>query len=134
MNQARGLLADRLDQARMAVADAAHGNAGECIEVALALFVPQPAAFAALEGDRQALVGVHDVRHGVSTPKKHYGGCRRRETGLVMLFCLYAAISLCQTAAPVQAKFCHRNAIADRHTPAVASAICAVPAAPRDRP
>ena len=46
-------------------------NAGERVEIAFALLVPEPAAFAPFKGDGQALVCVHDVRHCVSTPKSN---------------------------------------------------------------
>src|SRR5882672_1554822 len=59
----------------MAVAEPAYGNAGNRVEIALTVRVPQPAAFAALEGDGQPGIGVHYVRHSL-TPRKR----KRRQT------------------------------------------------------
>ena len=69
MNQLRGLFTDGLDQTRMAVSDAADGNAGERVKITFALFIPKQATLAAFERDGKALVSVHDVRHYDSTPK-----------------------------------------------------------------
>ena len=63
MHQAPGLLAHRLDHARVAVAELRHRDAGQEVEVLVALVVPQPRALAAHELDRVARVGAH---HGVA--------------------------------------------------------------------
>ena len=52
-----GLLADRLDQRRVAVADLHHRDAGQEVEVLVALGVPEPRALAAHELDGLARVG-----------------------------------------------------------------------------
>ena len=49
MHQPPGLLADRRDDARVAVADARHRDAGQEVEVLVAVGVPQARALAAHE-------------------------------------------------------------------------------------
>ena len=56
-----GLIRERLHQPRMAVAQRADRDAGERVEIALARLVPEPDTLAALEGDRLAGVGVHQM-------------------------------------------------------------------------
>ena len=60
MHQAPGLLAHRLDHPRMAVAELHHRDAGEEVEVLVALVVPEPRALAAHELDGVAGVGGHE--------------------------------------------------------------------------
>ena len=60
MHQPAGLLADRLDDARVAVAELRDGDAGEEVEVLVALVVPEARALAAHELDRVARVGRHE--------------------------------------------------------------------------
>jgi hypoxanthine phosphoribosyltransferase len=57
MQQVSRLLADRLDQPRMAMAERAHGDAGAEIEVAFPGFIPQPAAGTAHRHKRKTPVG-----------------------------------------------------------------------------
>ena len=62
VDDAPGLLGDGLDQTRMGVTQTGHGDAGEPVQIALALGVPQPHAFAARESHGQPAIGVHQVR------------------------------------------------------------------------
>ena len=68
------LLAQHGGEARMRVTEAAHRNASERVEIALALGIPQPRAFTALESDGKAGVSVHHVRHGTN-PEKSTAAC-----------------------------------------------------------
>ena len=61
MGQQSRLLADRLHHARVAVADVQHRDAGQEVEVLVALGVPQPHAGAADELHRVARVGADRV-------------------------------------------------------------------------
>ena len=77
---ASGLLGDRRHVGRVAVADLDHGDAGEEVQVLVAVGVPQPRALAAHELDLVARVRRHDVvalerlqvreRHSDSAPWK----------------------------------------------------------------
>ena len=58
-----GLLADRGDDGRVAVAQLRDGDAAQEVEVLVALVVPEPCALAAHELDRVARVGGH---HGLA--------------------------------------------------------------------
>ena len=64
VNELAHLLLQGGHQLRMGVAQRVHGNAGQRIQIAVAVHVPQAAACAALHGHRQAGVGVHGVRRG----------------------------------------------------------------------
>ncbi len=60
----------RLREDRMVVPQAIYRDAGEAVEVALALRIPQPRAFAAREGHGLRGVGLHQVRRAhVRSPK-----------------------------------------------------------------
>ena len=61
MHQPARLLAHRLDHRRVAVADRANRDAGEEVEVLVAVGVEQPAALAAHELDRVARVRADHV-------------------------------------------------------------------------
>ena len=63
VDQSADLLRERRDQARMCMPEAVDRDAGECIEIFSALLVGEPRAAAVREGDRQAAIGVHQVRH-----------------------------------------------------------------------
>jgi hypothetical protein len=62
MDEALRLLGDRLRELRMPVAQAAHGDAGERVQVLLAVRIPEPGALAARERHRVGGVRVHHVR------------------------------------------------------------------------
>jgi hypothetical protein len=47
----------------MIVTQGIHGDAGQGIEVRLALLIENTTAFAVSEGDRQPPVSVHQMRH-----------------------------------------------------------------------
>jgi hypothetical protein len=64
VQQAPGLRRDRRDQRRVVVPQRRHGNSRQGVEIALAVGIGQPTAIAMAEGDRQASVGIHQVRHG----------------------------------------------------------------------
>ena len=59
-------------QPGMRIAESVYRDAGERVEVLLALLVPEPDAFAAHEGDRLAGVGVHDVGHAALPENAKY--------------------------------------------------------------
>ena len=71
VDQPACLRSDRLDQPRVAVAESAHRDPGERIEIAFAMRVPYPDAGAALERNRQPFIGVHHVRHKLSVLKNN---------------------------------------------------------------
>jgi len=60
VHQPAGLLADRLDHARVAVPELRDRDAGEEVEVLVALVVPEPGALAAHEFDGIARVRAHE--------------------------------------------------------------------------
>jgi hypothetical protein len=68
----------------MGVAEAVHGNAGNGVEVALAVLGMKPDAFTAHEGDGLAGVGLHEVfGHGINllaATEKQTAAAGRRET------------------------------------------------------
>ena len=61
VQQAAGLLADHLHQARVRVAERVYADAGDEVEVALAGWVKNIAAFAAIQHERIAGVGLEQV-------------------------------------------------------------------------
>ena len=61
VDQRRRLLLDGPDEARVAVAEAVDGDAGQEVQILLALGVVQPRALSAHKRHGQAGVGVHDV-------------------------------------------------------------------------
>ncbi len=63
VDQSTDLLSQRGDQARMRVAEAVDGDASQRIEIFFALLVEEPCTLAVGEGDREPVVGVHQVRH-----------------------------------------------------------------------
>ena len=65
-----GLLGQRLDQMRMRMAEARHGDAGAEIEVLLALFRIEAHAFAMIEGEGGAIVGGQDRRDHRAPPNE----------------------------------------------------------------
>jgi hypothetical protein len=65
-----GLGGDRAGDPGMRVAEAAHGDAGERVQITPALGVFQPGTLAADEGHVLALVGVHQMGH-VRCPRWH---------------------------------------------------------------
>jgi hypothetical protein len=64
MQQAPGLRSDRRDQRRVVVPERGDGNPRQGVEIDLAVGIGHPAAIAMAEGDRQAGIGIHQVRHG----------------------------------------------------------------------
>ena len=66
------LIADRGRHRGMGVPQAADGHAGQRVQVFVALRIPEPDAFAAHEGDRQAAEGRHQagMRHFLLKPPK----------------------------------------------------------------
>ena len=80
VDDARGLGGDGRHHARVPVPKPRDRDAGERVEVAPALGVPDPRALAAGDGHRQAAVGVHEVLHGAwrtSSKAKRRPTCRR---------------------------------------------------------
>jgi hypothetical protein len=70
VQQGRRLVAQRLRHVRVGVTETGHRDAAQRVEVALAIAVPQPGAFAARERDRQPVVGGHKcVAHAVTSQK-----------------------------------------------------------------
>ena len=70
VHQLARLLADGPGDRRVGVAQAAHGNAGQGIEVLPVLAVPQPDAFTTLELHGQPVIGRHKMLgHGSYYPK-----------------------------------------------------------------
>ena len=67
VNQLVRLLAQRGADGGIGVAEPAHGDAGQGVQVPFTVRVPQPGALAVAEGHRQARVGVHQrgIRGGV---------------------------------------------------------------------
>ena len=62
-----GLLVERVDEARMRVAERVDRDAGGEIEIALAIGRDQPNAFAPLEGEVDARIGRQQMRgHGTA--------------------------------------------------------------------
>lgn len=64
MDQPRHLLAKRLHQTRMVVAEGIDRHARHSVQIALALLVDDMAALAADKRDRQPAIGIHQMRHG----------------------------------------------------------------------
>ena len=64
MDETPCLLGERLDQARMGMPERIDGDARERVEIALAVFVKDQRTLSVGERDRQAGVGIHQVRHG----------------------------------------------------------------------
>src|SRR5215212_7355414 len=84
MRERRRLARDRVDPARVAMAERVDRDAGDEVEVLVALVVPQPRALASHELDRQPGVGAHHVvaveclelreRHGMTfVPMPSFG-------------------------------------------------------------
>ena len=81
-HQPAGLFADRGGDRGMGVSEVADGDAAERIQVLPALVVPQQRTFAAGEGHRQTLVGVHQgMAHRKSGPPLGKGARSRRAPG-----------------------------------------------------
>jgi hypothetical protein len=70
VHEAANLLAQRLHQTRVIVAQRIYRYSGEGIQVGLALLVEHPATLPVGKGHRQAPVGIHQMRHAC-TPRKH---------------------------------------------------------------
>ena len=66
VQQGAGLVAQRLGDRRMGVAEAAYGEAAEPVQIAPPVIAYEVGAFSLDEGDRQAGVGVQQMAHGLS--------------------------------------------------------------------
>jgi hypothetical protein len=77
VQQPLGLIADRFDDRRVAVADARHADAGQEVEVLVAVVVPQ------------ARAGAADETHGVARVRRHQvvAGLRAHEAARIFVPC-----------------------------------------------